>query len=409
MSLKLSLFFAKRYIVSKKSNNAINFISWISVFAISVGTAALIIVLSGMNGLNDLVKGLYNSFDPEIEITAKAGKTFVLNPEKLKSLKELNGIQFLSQTVEDNVLIKYGDHQMVCKVKGVDEYFLPMSRFDTLILDGKFPEKQDNFTVLGRGLAYRLGLNSNDVFSNVTFYSPKRGNSFSLSPEEAFNEIISIPTGLFSINDEFDFKYALINIKQARELFGYNQEISALEIGLQKGADLAETKIQISKILGDSFFVKDRNEQNALLFKTLQSEKLWTFIILSFILVVATFNIIGALTMLIIEKKKDIKILHHMGADVKLIRRIFLTEGILITVLGAVLGLLLGTTLCLLQIQFGFISFEEGFVIDAYPITLKWIDFVIILVTVLSIGFFASWFPVKLFTERTLLQPIKED
>ena len=268
MKVVLPLFFAKRYIVSKKSNNAINFISWISVFAIAVGTAALIMVLSGMNGLNDLVKSLYNSFDPEIKISKVEGKTFVPDESKMLALKKVKGIAYVSRIIEDKALVKYGDQQMICTVKGVDDQFVAMSRFDTLVFDGAFPKPGDRFAVLGRGLAYRIGMNSSDIFSSLTFFSPKKGTSFSLNPEDSFTEVMLPCKGMFAINDEFDFQYAIVPIAQARTLFAYEHELSAIEIGLQKGTNIAETKQAIKSIMGSTFSVQDRNEQNALLYKT---------------------------------------------------------------------------------------------------------------------------------------------
>jgi len=409
--LNLSLYIAKRYIVSKKSTNAITIISWISVVAIAVGTAALIIVLSGMNGLTGLVQGLYNSFDSDLEVKAVKGKSFIMTEDLNKKIKVINGIQDVGYCIEDKALLKYDEKQTIVTIKGVSKQFESITRFDTLIYEGKYNLRQGNAYsgILGKGVAFRLGVSVTDIFDPITLYSPKRGKSKTFNPEEAFNEYKIYPSALFSINDEFDFKYALVDIDLAKQLFDYaDNEISSLEIKCTPGTNLEQTQAELIKVIGKDFIVKNRFQQNEMLFKTLQSEKLWTFIILVFILIVATFNIIGALTMLIIEKKKDIVILNHLGADTKLIRNIFMMEGFLITVIGAVIGLVLGSTLCWLQIKFGFIQFDEGYVVEAYPVKIMWQDFVAIIAVVMLIGFFAAWYPVRIFTNKSLSKELVE-
>lgn len=409
--MNLSLYIAKRYIVSKKSTNAISIISWISVVAIAVGTAALIIVLSGMNGLTGLVQGLYNSFDSDLEVKAVKGKSFIMTEDLNKKIKVINGIEDVAYCIEDKALLKYDEKQTIVTIKGVSKQFESITRFDTLIYEGKYNLRQGNayYGILGKGVAFRLGVSITDIFDPITLYSPKRGKSKTFNPAEAFNEYKIYPSALFSINDEFDFKYALVDIDLAKQLFDYaDNEVSSLEIKCAPGANLEQTQAELIKVIGKDFIVKNRFQQNEMLFKTLQSEKLWTFIILVFILIVATFNIIGALTMLIIEKKKDIVILNHLGADTKLIRNIFMMEGFLITVIGAVIGLVLGSTLCWLQIKFGFIQFDEGYVVETYPVKVMWQDFVAIIGVVMLIGFFAAWYPVRIFTNKSLSKELVE-
>lgn len=409
--MNLSLYIAKRYIVSKKSTNAITIISWISVVAIAVGTAALIIVLSGMNGITGLVQGLYNSFDSDLEVKAVKGKSFVMTEDLNKKIKVINGIQDVAYCIEDKALLKYDEKQTIVTLKGVSKQFESITRFDTLIYEGKYNLKQGNayYGILGKGVAFRLGVSVTDIFDPITLYSPKRGKTSSINPEESFNEFKIYPSALFSINDEFDFKYTLIDIDLAKQLFDYaDNEISSLEIKCKPGANIEQIQEELSKVIGENFMVKNRFQQNEMLFKTMESEKLWTFIILVFILIVATFNIFGALTMLIIEKKKDIVILNHLGADTKLIRNIFMMEGFLITVIGAVIGLVAGTTLCWLQIKFGFIHFDEGFVVEAHPVKIMWQDFAAIIASVMLIGFFAAWYPVRIFTNKSLSKELVE-
>lgn len=362
---------------------------------------ALIIVLSAFNGLTDLVQSLYNSFDPDIEITIKQGKTFDPATSEFQSLKNIKGVVFYNEVVEGNALLKFEDKQCVATIKGVSKDFEKMSGFDTLIQEGKYDLSRNNI-VIGKAISYVLQTGPQEFFAPISMYAPKRGNTNTLNPEDALNELKVYPAGDFSINDEFD-QYVLMNINKARELFDYKNEVTAVELGLEKGANIEEIEKKIKNIIGDKYEIKNREQQNALLYKTFRSEKLWTFIILLFILIIATFNVIGSLTMLIIEKKKDITILHNMGADIKLIRRIFLVEGMLITMIGAISGILLGTLICWLQIQFSIVKFSEGFTVDAYPISFRASDFIMVTTAVMVIGFIAAWYPVRIFTKRHLV------
>lgn len=399
--MNLPFFIAKRYLISKKSHNAINIISGISVAGICIGTMALIIVLSAFNGLSDLVQKLYNSFDADIEITLKQGKTFSPNSVKIKQLKKIEGIAYYVEVMEGNALLKFNDKQCIATIKGVSTEFAKMSGFDSLITEGVYNLDKSNI-VIGKGISYVLQNTPADVFSSISIYAPKRGTLSTFDADGGLNEIKAFPSGSFSINDEFDYKYVIMNIFKARELFDYNSEVTSLEFGLKPDANKDKVQEQMISILGEKYEVKNRQQQNSILYKTLKSEKLWTFIILVFILIIATFNVIGSLTMLIIEKKKDITILHNMGADIKLIRRIFLMEGLLITIIGAALGLIFGTFVCWLQIKFSLLRFTEGYVVDAYPIKLELTDFMSVLAVVLLIGFFAAWYPVRVFTKRNL-------
>ena len=400
--MNLPFFIAKRYLISKKSHNAINIISGISVVGIAIGTMALIVVLSAFNGLSDLVQSLYNSFDADIEITVKQGKTFSLDSVEIQSLKKISDVAFYTEIMEGNALLKFNDKQCIATIKGVSKDFAKMNSFDSLVNEGKFDLAKNNI-VIGKGISYILQNGPDDVFTPISVYAPKRGNISTFDAEGGLNELKVFPSGTFSINDEFDYKYVIMNIDKARELFDYTNEVTSIELGLKKDADNEKVQEQIKSFLGEKYEIKNRQQQNALLYKTLKSEKLWTFIILVFILIIATFNVIGSLTMLIIEKKKDITILHDMGADIQLIRKIFLMEGLLITIIGAALGLILGTFVCWLQVKFSLVRFTEGYVVDAYPIKLEITDFLLISGVVLLIGFFAAWYPVRVFTKKHLV------
>lgn len=358
-----------------------------------------------MNGLTSLVKNLYNSFESDLEIKATTGKSFVINEEVLNKIRNINEIEDIIFCIEDKALLKYNDRQSVVTVKGVSENFIKSTRFDTLIYEGNsnLKVREAYFGLLGKGVAYRLGINLSDVFSPITLYSPKRGKSAGINPEDAFNEFKIYPSGLFSINDEFDFKFTLIDVNLAKDLFDFKEnEITSIEIKCKNGVDFYMIQEKTQTILGNSYTIKNKFQQNEILFKTLETEKLWTFIILVFILVVATFNIIGALTMLIIEKKKDIVILNNLGCDSKTIRKIFMIEGFLITMIGASIGLFIGLILCLLQIEYGFIRFDEGFVVDAYPVQILIKDLISVLAVVILIGVLTAWYPVHLFTQKSI-------
>ena len=405
--MNVALYIARRYFVAKKSTNAITIISWISVLAIAVGTSALIIILSGMNGLTGLVQTLYNSFNSDVKITAVSGKVFTADDKLIAQLKSINGVAYISRTLDDNMLLKYNDQLQITHIKGVDENFIAVTRFDTLVSEGAFVSSQSkqHDVVLGKGVAYRLGVGLNNTFIPICILCPKRGNnSSSINPEDAFNEEKCYPSGFFTINDDFDFTYSLLSYEIARDLLQYPaNSVSAIEIALKPKADADAVKLKIQKITGDQFIIKNKYEQNDVLFKTLKTEKLWTFIVLAFVLLIATFNIIGALTMLIIEKKKDVRTLSAMGANVSLIRAIFMTEGLMIVFIGSFIGILIGYVLCLLQQHYGFITFEDGYIIDAYPVEMRFSDFVIIMATVLGVGTIAATYSVRIFTKQNLL------
>ncbi len=401
--MNFPFFIAKRYLISKKSHNAINIISYIAVTAVCIATMALVIVLSAFNGLSELVKDLYNSFDAEIKITPKQGKTFFTDAKELSELKKLDGIAFYTEVIESKALLKYKEKQTIVTIKGVSDDFLKMSGFSKLIRDGEFNIAKNNI-VMGKGIYYLLETSVNDFSNPIALFAPKRGNTSSINPEDGLNELKTFTAGTFSINDDFDNQYVIMNIENARALFDYTKEITSVELGLNSNADKKLIQEKIETLLGSNFIVQNKEQQNALLFKTLKSEKLWTFIILIFILIIATFNVIGSITMLVIEKKKDIEILSHLGADSKAIKNIFLLEGLMISIIGAISGLALGILVCWIQIKFSVITFSEGYVVDAYPVKMEVTDICLILLIVLLIGFFAAWYPVQNLIRKNLLK-----
>ncbi|WP_317899767.1 FtsX-like permease family protein [Aurantibacillus circumpalustris] len=402
--MSVSLYIAKRYLVSKKSNNAINIISWISIIAIAVTTGALIVILSAMNGLTNTVANLYNTFEPDIKITSAEGKYFDAPKKFIDEIKSIQGVKIISQSLSDKVLAKNVDKQALLSIKGVDMNFNKITAIDSAVVEGVYGlnDSGSRKILLGRGVANQLSVNFNVFVNELSLFSPLKGKSSSLNPEDNLNQIYCTPSGIFSLNDELDYQYAFVSLKTARELFDLPEKVSALEISCEQGE--AENVQEILKEkLGDSFVIKNRYQLNDVLFKSLETEKLATFIILAFILVIATFNIIGALTMLIIEKRKDIKTLHSLGANLGLIRGIFMREAFLISGIGATLGLLLGITVCWLQIQFHLVKFGSEFIVPYYPIEMQFKDFVWIFGLIMIIGFFAALYPVRIFTKTDLV------
>ena len=397
--MRLPLFIAKRYLISKKSHNLINIISFISMAGIVVGTMALIIVLSVFNGFEGVIKSLYHSFNPDLLITAKQGKTFHYNDFPSEKLKETKGVYQLVQVVEEDALMKYRDKQYIGKIKGVSENYTLAAKPDSMLTNGKFilQEGKTNFAVTGMGVTWFLGINLRDIKQLLSIYVPKRGNASSFSMESAFNNRVIHPAGVFSIQQEIDDQYVFVPLRFARSLMDYTDEVTSIEVYLN-GEDDGALKSIIQKIVGNGYYVKDRNEQNATLFKVMESEKMAIFLILVFILILASFNMIGSVSVLIVEKKKDIAVLKSMGADKKLVSRIFFTEGLMISFIGTVTGLVLGYIILFLQQQYGLISLGGGngaFIIDAYPVQMKWTDFVVVFFTVQFIGMIASWYPVR--------------
>jgi lipoprotein-releasing system permease protein len=399
--LNLSFYIARRYLVSKKSNNAINIISWISIIAIAFTTAALVIILSAMNGLTGVVANLYNAIEPDLKITPAHSKFFKVNDALVQKIKGVNGVDKVSLSIFDNALLKCNDKMAIVTVKGVDENFQSITDFDSVITEGTFKLKyKDNYMgVFGRGIANQLQINVNNFVEPISIYSPKRGAAESLNPEENFNTKYISPAGIFALNDDFDFKYVIVDLDLARAIFDCKDEVTSLEIGCTKGANVNEVQEQLEELMGNDFVLKNRYQLNDVLFKTLETEKLWTFIILAFILIISTFNIIGSLTMLIIEKKKDIKTLYNMGANNKLMRNIFMGEGFLITFIGASIGLMLGLGVCLLQLKYHLVKFDEQYVIPYYPIEMQLQDFAWIIILIMLIGFLAALYPVRVFTK----------
>lgn len=396
---------------ARKTHNVINVISGISLAGVTVGTMALIIVLSVFNGFEQLIVSLFNSFNPDLLISVEKGKTFHFDDFPADEISAIPGVYVLTQVVEENALLKYRDKQYIATIKGVSKEFEEMSGLDTMLINGKFLlyERGQPRMIMGAGVSYFLGASLNDLLNPIIVYVPQRKGRMSTNFEQAFASKAVFPSAIFSIQQDFDTKYAVLPIEFVRDLLSYTDEVTAVELGIKNGFDVEEIKNEIYQILGEGYVLKNRFEQQALLYKIMQSEKWAIFLILTFILIIATFNVISSLTMLILDKKKDITILHSMGAGNPLIKRIFLLQGIMISIGGALFGMLLGGIISCLQQEFGLISLGGGggtFVVDAYPVQIKAMDFLIVFATVITLGLLAAWYPVKQISSKYLQQKL---
>ena len=401
--MNLPLFIAKRYLVSKKKQNIINIISAISVGGIIVGTMALVIVLSVFNGFSILIDTFFSSFDPDLKITPVEGKMFDPDEFEFEKIKNLPGVVHYAEIIEEVALLKYGTQIYPATIKGVPENYTKYTSIDSLIIDGKFMLENEgiDYTVVGQNVAYNLGIHR-EFTDPIMVHVPKKEKQVSVNPARAINHNYIFPSGVFAVLEEIDSKYIIVSHKYASELFESGAQVSTVEIGLDSNLNSKKIQKEIEKILGSSFHVKNKYQQHDLIYKTMQSEKWAAYLILVFILVVASFNILGSLSMLIIDKKDDILIFRSMGASTKTIGRIFLFEGWLISIVGAIIGTLFGLFLCWLQITFEIIPLANNgsFLITSYPVKIIFTDILLIFAVVLLIGFFASWYPIKFISQK---------
>ncbi len=387
MNLPLSI--ARRYLFAKKSTNVINIITAISVFGIAVGTAALVLVLSVFNGFEDLITGMYNNFNPDVKVLPAKGKTFEISEEKIASLQAIDGVQYVSQTLEEVALFDYKDNQNLGIIKGVDEYYAEVSNIDSTVREGKyqFKEGEQNFAVLGLGMRNRLGVNIDDLLSPISVYMPKPKKVLFGDP---FYRLSVYPAGSFSIQQDFDHRYVLTSLEFTRKLLRVDNIVSALEIKLFPGFSQDAVLDEIGRIMGDGFKIKNRDQQEESFFKLMKMEKWLSFAIVGLMMVMIAFNIVGALWMIVLEKKRDIAILKSMGAADGLVRNIFLSEGFLISILGMLLGFFFALLIYFVQKTIGIVSIPGNLIVDAYPISIRIVDFFIVALTVSFIGILAS-------------------
>jgi len=366
---------------------------------VAIGTMALVCVLSVFNGFESLISDMFSAFDPDLKITLSQGKTFDMNSPELGQVRKLKSVAYFTEVIEENVLLQFKDKQMPATLKGVSDDFQKMTRIDSIMYDGKFMFYDGAFqrAVPGVGVASILGLGAQFI-DPLLIYAPRRSSKINLlRPENSFNKVSAFVSGVFAVQQlQYDDHYVLVSIDLARDLFEYEKtKVTAIELKLAGGADKDAVQSQIKNILGEKYQVKNRYEQQESFFKIMLIEKWITYLILCFILLIASFNIIGSLSMLIIDKKADIETLRNLGANNQLIKRIFLFEGWMISAVGALVGIGLGGMLCLLQEHFGFLKLGNGYVVDAYPVVTDFMDMILVFVTVLVMGFLAAYYPVR--------------
>ena len=412
--MNFPFYIAKRYLFSKKSHNAINVISGVSVCGVALATLALVCTLSVFNGFQDLVTTMFTAFDPELKIVAVNGKVFDSQDDRIQSLKQMPEIDIVSESLEDNVMVQYKGRQAMAVIKGVEDNFNQLTAIDS-ILYGRgellLHDEVVDYAIPGIELVSVLGTGIR-FLDPLEIYAPKRGSKINVAnPASSFNSDYLHSSGLvFAVNQQkYDASYILTSLEFARDLFQYQTEVSSIELKLKEGINIYKVQKEISQSLGDDFRVLNRYEQQADTYRIMEVEKLISYLFLSFILLIACFNVIGSLSMLIIDKREDVVTLRNLGANDEIIKRIFLLEGCLISFFGAMIGVVLGVVLCLVQQEFGLISLGSGdsagaFVIDAYPVSVHWIDVMLVLGTVLLISYFSVLYPVRYLSRRLLVK-----
>ena len=400
--MNFPFFIAKRYFSTQQSSNFVHIISWVSLFGVAIGTAALILVLSVFNGFENLVLSMYNSFDPHLKIITTAGKIF--NPEEVSALLlTVEEIENSALVLEEKVLLKYQEKEYIATVKGVSEEYLQMTKFDSLLIDGEYINgfESNNVAVVGRGVAYYLSMGVGSIFEQLNVFIPNRNPKTLLNPTTAFKQSAVVPVGVFGVQAEVDAEYIITPLLFVQQLSERDNEVSAIEIKLKDEGDMLIIQQQLQIALGDMYKVENRLEQQEFLYKILNTERLAIFLILTFIMIIATFNIIGALSMLMLDKKKDISTLRSLGCTVQDIQSTFFKKSMLTIVLGIALGLILGIGIAFLQQTFGFISMGAGsFVINTYPVAIVFTDVLLVSTIVFIIGLLASWYPAKLLSKK---------
>lgn len=399
--MKTELKIAWRYLFAKKQYNAIHIISGISAAAVGVVTAAMVCVLSVMNGFGVMVEQLFSQFDPDIRIEAVSGKSFHDQGERFDALRQLSEVAMVSQSIEETALLQFEDKQMPVRLYGVDSVFPTLTHIENIIIEGHYEVYDGAFdrAVLGQGLAWQMGIGARFI-SPLQLYAPKRNAKVNmLRPDQSFNDEVCFIAGTFAVQQvKYDNEVMLVDIDLTRRLLDYgNHEVSALLVKVAPHTSVKQAKKAIQSLLGEGFAVLDRYEQQADFFRILRVEKLLTTLLLVFILLIASFNIIGSLSMLIIDKQTDIQTLSHLGANKKMIQRIFLFEGWLISALGAMVGLAIGLIVCLAQEHLGILKLGNGteYVVSAYPVAVQTTDVLIVAAVVLVLGFLAAWIPAR--------------
>lgn len=402
--MNLPLLFARRYLVAKRSTNAVNVITAISMVVIAVVAAAMVVVLSTMNGISELVESIYSPFDQDITITPAQGKTFERGSLDRNALFALPIVEQGSWMIEENVLLRCGDQQTVATLKGVEPQYLAMSDMERFIYSGTAALQGSSGATAIMGIALKVDLEvplDDGVMEPLEISAPIRGRKLSKYQQGAFEHTAVALSGAYSMNMEFDSKYAVVPLDLAVNLLQYDSAVSGLELKLKPRSDLERAANEIRAMVGSDFLVRTRYQKNAMMYKTNASEKFFTFVVLAFIGLIGAFNIIASLTMMMIEKQRDMRTLMSMGARPSTVRNVFLNEGLLIVLLGTVGGILLGLGICYAQITFEFVELT-GSVVEAYPVKVLASDLLLVFVTVVAIGMLAAWVPLRSLSVRFL-------
>lgn len=405
-------FIARRYLFSKKSHNAINIISGISVGGVALATMALVCTLSVFNGFRDLISGLYTNFDPQIEVCPSVGKFADADDPLLQKVRAHKDVAVASESLEENAMILFVGRPLIIKLKGVDENFNRCTNIDSILYLGEslrgsyvLEAAGVNYGIPSVGLTMQFGCVD---YGKLPICAPRKGERINLAnPSESFNvDNLHSPGVFFQVHQKtYDENYMLTSINFARNLFEQPGKITSLLLALKPGADTEQVKKELQQMLGDKYEVRNRYEQHKETFNIMEIEKTMAYLFLSFIVLIACFNIVGSVAMLIIDKREDVETLRHLGATDSMIVRIFLFESRMITLFGALVGIVLGLLLCYLQQTFGFLNFGSSagsFIIDVYPVSVQWQDIALVFVTVLIVGFLTVWYPVRHLTRKML-------
>ena len=400
--MNLPFYIAKRYLFSKKSHNAINVISAISVCGVALATLALVCTLSVFNGFHYLISSFFTHFDPDLKIETIKGKVFTPDGDVVRAIEATDGVEVVSLTLEDNAVAKYKESQAMVTIKGVDDNFQALTHIEEILHGNpefKLYDEYADYGIIGQGLMYLLGTGV-QPFDPIEVYAPRKGGKVNLTnPMANFQRApLYSPGTIFNINDSrYASSYIIASLDYARKLFGYTSEVTGIEVRLTDEADVSRVKEALQATVGDTFTVKDRYEQQEATFKVVKMEKFITYLFLCFILMVACLNIISSVSMLILDKRDNASTLRSLGATDGMVSRIFIYEGNLIALIGALVGLVLGIILCLLQQKFGFISLGDGqFVVSAYPVRVQFSDVVLVFFSVLLVSALSVWLPIKL-------------
>ncbi len=398
--MNLPLYIAKRYLASKKKHNAINIISAVSVCGVALATMAMVCTLSVFNGFQEMVEGLFTAFDPQLKITARQGKTFDPSGTEFQRVKALPEIEVWMESVEENAMAQYKSQQAMVTIKGVEDSFEQLTDIDSILIGNRHFMLEDEvvcYGIMGIGVAETLGSGIGFV-DPLTIYAPKHNATINIAnPSAAFSkDYLYSPGNVFIVNQEkYDSRYVIVPLSFARRLFRYDKEVTSIELRLAPDADEDAVKEKIGSALGNRYIVQNRYEQQADVFRIMEIEKLISYFFLTFIVVIACFNIISTLSMLIMDKRDDVKTLRHLGADDRLIRHIFTIEGWLVSLTGTAAGIVLGLALCWAQKQFGLISMGSDFIVNAYPVSVHLSDILIVALTVTAVGCASVIYPVR--------------